>query len=66
MLEIDCAEFRKNSLKANILDEMDNDTFKFFDNSYLAYFVASALNKKANNGQKIDDEFKNNSTNGIT
>ena len=56
MLEIDCAEFRKNSIKANILDEMDNDTFKFFDNSYLAYFVASALNKKANNGQKIDDE----------
>ncbi len=56
MLEIDCAQFRKNSIKANILDEMDNDTFKFSDNSYLAYFVASALNKKANNGQKIDEE----------
>ena len=53
MLEIDYAEFRKNSIKANILDEMDNDTFKFSDNSYLAYFVANALNKKANNGQPV-------------
>lgn len=51
MLDIDCAEFRKNSIRANILDEMENDTFKFSDNSYLAYFVACALNKMASNGQ---------------
>ncbi|MBD5099692.1 MAG: ATP-binding protein [Clostridiales bacterium] len=51
MMEIDSAEFRRNAVKANILDEMENDTFKFSDNSYLAYFVACSLNKMANNGE---------------
>ena len=55
MMDIDFAEFRKNAINANILDEMDNDTFKFSDNSYLAYFVACAINKKANNGEMKDE-----------
>lgn len=55
MMEIDISKFRKVSIRANILEELDNDTFRFSDDSYLAYFVASALNKKANNGE-IKDE----------
>lgn len=51
LMDIDAAEFRKKSISAHILDEMDNDTFKFTDNSYLAYFVACSLNKKANNNE---------------
>lgn len=55
LMDIDSAEFRKKSISAHILDEMDNDTFKFADNSYLAYFVACSLNKKANNNELKDE-----------
>ena len=55
MMEIDISKFRKVSIRANILEELDNDTFRFSDDTYLAYFVACALNKRANNGE-IKDE----------
>ena len=55
MIDVDIAQFRNISTKSNILEDLGNDTYRFNEDSYLAYFVASALNKKANNGE-INDE----------
>lgn len=54
-MNIDIAKFRDNVVKANILEEIDENQYRFVNNSYLAYFVASSLNKIITNEQKLDE-----------
>ena len=55
MMKVDSSDFRKNIIKANIVDDIGDDKYRFSNNSYLAYFTAKALSKKINELEGKED-----------
>jgi len=58
MMEVNCTKFLKNSIDANIFEDLGNETYRFVDDSYLAYFIARGLNKKAHNNIDVSKELE--------
>lgn len=54
-MNIDVSKFCNNIVKSNIIEEIDENQYRFVNNSFLAYFVASSLNKIITNEQRLDE-----------
>lgn len=55
LMKIDPSKFREAVVKANILENLGNDEYKFSKDSLLAYFTARAINKKYNSENEKED-----------
>lgn len=54
-MTVDCVKFKNNLIKANILEILEGDMYRFTNDSYLAYFTARSINKRFNEENGKDD-----------